>query len=142
MNAATKVVVRLSIMMCVAGGAALADDFDLSWYTFDGGGGFSAGGDFELEGAVGQPDAGTVMTGGDFTLRGGFWPGGGAGAEPCVGDLDGNGQTDLEDYTIFAGCMEGTRQPLMLGCEAADIDTDGDVDLGDFALFQVAFGCP
>ena len=55
--------------------AVVADDFDLDWYTIDGGGDmFSTGGEFELSGTIGQPDATTVvMTGGDFELTGGFW---------------------------------------------------------------------
>ncbi len=52
--------------------AAAGGDFDVSWYTVDGGGGTSSGGDFVLRGTIGQPDAGD-LSGGDFTLRGGFW---------------------------------------------------------------------
>jgi hypothetical protein len=56
--------------------AQVGGDYDLTWSTIDGGGyTFSSGGDYELSGTVGQPDAG-VMTGGDFTLGGGFWGGG------------------------------------------------------------------
>ncbi|MCS6909623.1 MAG: hypothetical protein NZM11_03520 [Anaerolineales bacterium] len=41
----------------------------------DGGGAtFSSGGGYELGGMVGQPDAGT-LSGGNFTLAGGFWNG-------------------------------------------------------------------
>lgn len=48
--------------------------YDLSWSTIDGGGHtFSAGGTFELGGAIGQADAG-AMNGGSFALDGGFWP--------------------------------------------------------------------
>ena len=50
------------------------DGYDLSWSTVDGGGGMSAGGNFRLTGTVGQPDAGR-MSGGAFSLSGGFWPG-------------------------------------------------------------------
>jgi hypothetical protein len=50
--------------------------FDLSWWSVDGGGGSSAGGDFTLVGTVGQPDAG-LLSGDSFTLQGGFLPGGG-----------------------------------------------------------------
>ena len=50
---------------------------DLGWYTVDGGGlTFSVGGSISLGGTVGQPDAGS-MTGGAYTLYGGFWLGGG-----------------------------------------------------------------
>ena len=55
--------------------AAQSDgDHDLSWSTFDGGGGRGSGGDYTITGTAGQPDAGTVA-GGDYTLAGGFWPG-------------------------------------------------------------------
>lgn len=46
-------------------------------YTIDGGGGSSSGGSFVLAGTAGQPDAG-LMTGGSFSLAGGFWFGGAA----------------------------------------------------------------
>lgn len=50
-------------------------DYDLSWSTIDGGGyTFSTGGNYSLGGAIGQPDAG-LLTGGDYTLAGGFWGG-------------------------------------------------------------------
>ena len=46
------------ILLIAIAPVALADDFDLSWNTIDGGGGYSFGGDFELEGTIGQCDAG------------------------------------------------------------------------------------
>jgi hypothetical protein len=46
--------------------------FDLSWSTIDGGGGFSSGSQFVLTGTIGQPDAGS-LTGGNFKVEGGFW---------------------------------------------------------------------
>lgn len=57
---------------------AIAQDssnFSLTWTTLDGGGGGgNGGGSFALNGTVGQPDAG-AMSGGGFTLTGGFWSG-------------------------------------------------------------------
>jgi hypothetical protein len=38
----------------------------------DGGGGTSTGGVFAVSGTIGQPDAG-AMSGGNYTLQGGFW---------------------------------------------------------------------
>jgi len=46
--------------------------YDLSWWTVDGGGGSSSEGDYTLDGTAGQPDAGE-LTGGEYTLGGGFW---------------------------------------------------------------------
>ena len=47
--------------------------FSIDWFTIDGGGGISTGGDYALSGSIGQPDAGAVMSGGAFDLTGGFW---------------------------------------------------------------------
>ncbi|MCP4546830.1 MAG: hypothetical protein GY835_10245 [bacterium] len=56
----------------LAGRSPLAA-FDLPWCTIDGGGGlFSVGNPFEMAGTAGQPDA-VTGSGGDYTLRGGFW---------------------------------------------------------------------
>jgi len=52
--------------------------YDLTWSTIDGGGyTFSTGGGYSLGGTAGQPDAG-VLSGGGYTLSGGFWGGGAA----------------------------------------------------------------
>jgi len=58
-------------------GASLAVDavnngYSLDWFTFDGGGGTSSSGSYNVSGTIGQPDAGT-LTGGAYTLLGGFW---------------------------------------------------------------------
>ena len=49
--------------------------YELSWYTIDGGGGRSSGGPYTLTGTIGQPDA-AYSAGSGFELLGGFWPGG------------------------------------------------------------------
>lgn len=50
--------------------------YDLSWNTVDSGGyTWSEGGGYALGGTIGQPDSGVVLTGGDYTLAGGFWGG-------------------------------------------------------------------
>ena len=49
-----------------------AQNYDVSRFTIDGGGGTSGGGQLTLRDTAGQPDAG-VMTGGAYTLHGGFW---------------------------------------------------------------------
>ena len=42
------------------------------------------------------------------------------------------------DFQIFADCMTGPHAgPPATGCLRADLDTDGDVDLSDFALLQL-----
>lgn len=62
------------MMLLTSGFAQTGGGYDLSWNTWDGGGGTSAGGSYEISGTIGQPDAG-VMSGGSYTLSGGFWPG-------------------------------------------------------------------
>jgi lysyl endopeptidase len=61
----------------------------------------------------------------------------------CAGDINGDGSTNLGDFTILAanfgatGLPNGAGESLALG----DIDDDGDVDLGDFTLLAANFGC-
>jgi hypothetical protein len=64
----------LALWTCSAGAASA--QFGISRFTVDGGGGGSTGGAFALGGTAGQPDAGQ-MSGGSFTLAGGFWAGSG-----------------------------------------------------------------
>ena len=48
--------------------------YSIDWSTVDGGGGTSTGGEYSVSGTLGQPESGG-MSGGGFTLEGGFWPG-------------------------------------------------------------------
>ncbi len=74
MTGRTTVLVTIALLLIVS--TALArSGYDLSWWTVDGGGGTASGGSYILVGAIGQPDAG-ILTGGDYTLGGGFWGGG------------------------------------------------------------------
>jgi hypothetical protein len=50
----------------------LAVGLGIDWFTIDGGGGTSSGGNYVVSGTIGQHDAGT-MSGGSYTLDGGFW---------------------------------------------------------------------
>ncbi|MEA3375175.1 MAG: hypothetical protein U9R72_03115 [Chloroflexota bacterium] len=66
----------LALLAASTARAALSTGYDLSWWTVDGGGRtFSTGEGYTLGGTIGQPDAG-ALTGGEYTLRGGFWGGG------------------------------------------------------------------
>src|SRR5580765_7661894 len=62
----------LMLLASVLAVAAQAQNYAIDWHTIDGGGGTSSGGIYSLSGTIGQPDAGR-MTGGNFTLDGGFW---------------------------------------------------------------------
>ena len=115
-----------------AGGQA----FDLTRSTIDGGGAMrstSADGVLELSGTIGQPDAG-VLSGGGFTLTGGFW------FETPPGDCNNDGGTGLTDVASFEACMAGPVGPPPTGaCRCFDVDRSGLVDLRDFAIIQEAF---
>ncbi|MFQ5805245.1 MAG: hypothetical protein ACE5I3_02205 [Phycisphaerae bacterium] len=126
----------MAIIVTLGTAPALGQDFDLSWYTVDGGGEmFTTGGDFELSGTIGQPDANVVvMTGGDFELTGGFWPG---VAEFCFGDFDSDGQVGLSDLAQLLSNY-GTTSGMTY--EDGDLDGDGDVDLADLAALLAVYG--
>ena len=53
--------------------AVRAQSYSIDWYKVSGGGGASVGGQYSLSGTMGQPDAGEPMTGGNYSLTGGFW---------------------------------------------------------------------
>ncbi|MGB9723333.1 MAG: hypothetical protein ACPL7G_05495 [Chloroflexia bacterium] len=70
--------VMLFLLLPALALAQSGDGYDLSWNTVDGGGyTWSTGGGYTLGGTVGQADAG-ALSGGDYTLAGGFWGGGAA----------------------------------------------------------------
>jgi len=50
-----------------------AQQYSIDWYKIAGGGGTSTGGTYQVSGTIGQPDASGAMTGGNYSLTGGFW---------------------------------------------------------------------
>ena len=50
-----------------------AQSYSINWFKVAGGGGTSAGGAYQVSGTIGQHDAGGPMTGGNYSLIGGFW---------------------------------------------------------------------
>ncbi len=111
-------------------------DYDLSWWTIDGGGiTFATGGSFNLGGTVGQPDASGALTGGAFSLTGGFWF-----APACIatnGDVDGNGCVDDADLLTVLFNFGAS------GINPADVNCDALVDDADLliVLFNFGSGC-
>ncbi|HEV2694814.1 MAG TPA: hypothetical protein VG347_18110 [Verrucomicrobiae bacterium] len=51
----------------------MAQSHSIDWYKVAGGGGTSTNGLYSLSGTIGQPDAGGAMSGGNFSVTGGFW---------------------------------------------------------------------
>ena len=114
---------------------ALVPELEVEWFTVDAGGTmFSTGGNLELSGTIGQPDAGGPLIGGGFELTGGFWIG------QAPGDCNWDGGVNLIDFSDFEACLAGPdAEPGGTPCPCFDRDGDGDVDLADFARFQQAF---
>ena len=48
--------------------------YSIDWHQIAGGGGTSSNGQYTVSGTVGQHDASSAMTGGSYSLTGGFWP--------------------------------------------------------------------
>jgi hypothetical protein len=52
---------------------ASGQSYSIDWYKVAGGGGTSTGGIYQVSGTIGQPDASGALTGGSYSLTGGFW---------------------------------------------------------------------
>ncbi len=50
-----------------------AQSYSIDWHKISGGGRTSTGGVYSVSGTTGQHDAGGPMTGGNYSLTGGFW---------------------------------------------------------------------
>jgi hypothetical protein len=53
--------------------SAHAQSYTIDWYKISGGGGTSTNGSYSVSGTLGQPDASGAMTGGQYSITGGFW---------------------------------------------------------------------
>ncbi|MGD1089779.1 MAG: hypothetical protein ABR955_13820, partial [Verrucomicrobiota bacterium] len=52
---------------------ASAQSYSIDWYKVAGGGGTSTGATYQVSSTIGQPDASGAMTGGQYSVTGGFW---------------------------------------------------------------------
>jgi hypothetical protein len=72
---------KRSRRLCISGALALAalitpvqaQTYSIPWYNVSGGGGTSTGGVYSVSGTIGQPAAGGPLSGGNYSLTGGFW---------------------------------------------------------------------
>lgn len=121
------------VVACVAAGVT-DPEFELTRSTIGGGGVMrSTGGDIEVSGTIGQPDAGT-LTGGIFELNGGFW------IPIPPGDCEEDGDVDLMDFDRFQVCLSGPKsEAVSPPCSCFDVNHSSSVDLADAAVFQISF---
>jgi hypothetical protein len=117
--------------------AATSADFVLNWWTISAGGGTSSSATFTLSATLGQPVAGVPMTGGGFTVTGGFW----APPAPVLhpGDLNCDGIVDFDDINPFvlalsdpAGYANAYPECYLLN---GDCNGDGAVNFDDIDPF-------
>ena len=59
--------------MLLAAVSVQAQSYSIDWYKIAGGGGTSTGGVYSVSGTIGQADASAPLTGGNFSVTGGFW---------------------------------------------------------------------
>ncbi len=85
--------------------------YAIPWFTIDGGGGYCSGGNFELEGTIGQPDAGQPMTGGNFSVSGGFW----------TGDVPATSQVGPQSFLVTRGTYASGGLPELTNSDNADL---------------------
>ncbi|MGD0208953.1 MAG: hypothetical protein ABSC89_15235 [Verrucomicrobiota bacterium] len=57
----------------LAPAVGFTQSYSIDWYKIAGGGGTSTGGTYQVNDTIGQPDASGAMTGGNYSLTGGFW---------------------------------------------------------------------
>lgn len=68
-----KTIFLLTLATALLAPTAHAQPYTIDWFKVSGGGGASAGGAYQISGTIGQPDASGVLTGGNYSLTGGFW---------------------------------------------------------------------
>jgi hypothetical protein len=65
------------VLLCLLASAfclpGWAQPYSIDWHKVAGGGGISTGGTYQINGTIGQYDASGPMTGGNYSLTGGFW---------------------------------------------------------------------
>ncbi len=52
------------------------------------------------------------------------------------GDYNQDGNHTLDDLDAFQNCVTGPAGGILTGCDAGDLDADGDIDFGDFYRMQ------
>ena len=64
---------RCFISLLMAAAVVQAQPYSVDWHKIAGGGGTSTNGQYSVTGTIGQPDASGAMSGGNYSVTGGFW---------------------------------------------------------------------
>ena len=72
MKAKSHSITGLLVLLSLVG-RVVAQSYSINWYKIAGGGGTSTGGTYQVSGTIGQTDASGAITGGNYSLTGGFW---------------------------------------------------------------------
>jgi hypothetical protein len=110
--------------------------YDLSWNVIAGGGGKIRDGTglYSVKGTIGQPAVGT-MTGGAYSLTGGFW----ALPPGIPGDVNSDGRVDVSDllWTAWSWGLSPGQPGYNRAC---DINDDDSVDVADLLILAAYWG--
>ena len=121
---AVSTILLITLVESIANG-----QYEISWYTIDGGGGRSTGGQYTITGTIGQPDA-AYSSGGNYEILAGFWPGG----PLCFVDFEHFAR--FADYWLDKPCNEGNNW-----CGGADLNQLEGVNKVDLKLFIEEWLC-
>ncbi|MFH1748039.1 MAG: hypothetical protein ABIG44_13470 [Planctomycetota bacterium] len=140
------VLIPVTAMVLAAFAAATINaDLVIDWWTIDGGGTmFATGGNLELSGTIGQPDAsGGPLTGGNLQLVGGFWFSA-AESQYGLGDMNCDGAVNAYDIDGFICAVSPAcdYEGLYPDCDRmlADCNGDGAVNAYDIDGFITLVG--
>ena len=64
---------KLSFALLLVAFKLCAQPYSIDWYKISCGGGTSTGGVYAVSGTIGQADASGAMSGGQYSVTGGFW---------------------------------------------------------------------
>ena len=114
------------VLGAVAASTAMARTYTINQFTVDGGGGGLVGAAYTLDGTIGQPDAGSMLSGAAYQLRGGFWRA--PTMSPlCQGDADGDGFVNFNDLNLVLANWGGPGP-------GGDVDDSGAVNFDDLNI--------
>jgi hypothetical protein len=65
-----RLLVSFALLLAIS---ASCQSYSVDWFKVAGGGGTSTNAQYSLSGTIGQNDAGGPLTGGNYSLTGGFW---------------------------------------------------------------------